>query len=545
MVRELMQNAHRAGATRVEFVASSDGAQLTVTNNGRGCPDPQVLLTAGDSQWNDVIDPAGLGFFSLLAPDTVASVTVESCGWKITLRPERVLAGMDIQVDSGQVTTGLRTTIRFKGVMPNLEKHVRNARGYYPLAVFLNGQEIVSDWKPDIEINTPVGIVGLQQGHCLHTACWEYQPVPHPNEWMQAVHKAASQLGKFPQVVVNNWAISWLIDSDCGVRPKLPDRESLTPSQYLDNAAGVVVRAATNAVREKYAGTLKNLPDEYCGYTSSLWNTCPELRDVPARAQASILEELGWRCVQFDAPDTFSAWSRGEDQGTDCDQIIVWSRTAQPVLGYAEMVTVNNLKARDGGFPFMAHVSEHGQHARITGLKVKKGSYVALASKITIHGMSLPYLLLDDDSALAEDVHVVIAGTAQDAIRLVRQDLAIAGWVASRVNEIASLYDEDGWMTPDDEGDSLDLSAVAATLVREISQRYGDAKQNRRVQQYYELCEQREALHEGWRIKHLKPPVRKVAPEIRQLVKAYKNAQRALDKAIERYAVEAGLEKDE
>lgn len=537
MVRELLQNAHRAGATRVEFTVSSDYTQLTVTDNGCGCPDPQTLLAAGDSRWDgNIIEPAGLGFFSLVSPDDVSSVVVESCGWKIVLRPEHVLAGKDIQVDRGQVTTGLRVAVRFKVAAPDVEKYIKSVRGFYPMAVFLNGCEIPSNWKPEIEIDSPVGKLGIGKHSQVSRVFWEYQCIPHPSDFIQSLRQEARALGEFSQAVIDHWAVDWLINPDCGVRPKLPDRESLVPGPYLNHAARVIVRIVTDAVRAGCAKILRGFPDE--GWERNEWNN-RVLASIPKGAREAVLKELGWKCERFDDPSSFSAWTRDGDWDCSCDQIIAWSKAAKPVANRAAMVTANGFKTR-GKFPFVVYVDGGGEAPRITGLKAKKRCYVALAKRITLHGESLPYLLLDDEG-VAGDAHVVIAGDAHEAIDAIRKEPAIAGWVAMRVDETGSLYNEDGWMTPDDDGgDCLDLSAVEAALIRQVSESYG-ARRNRKIQQYYELCEQRDALREGWRIGCLRPPSRAVAPEVKRLVKAFKVAERALDKAIERCAVEAGL----
>ena len=77
-VIEILQNARRAGATRVE-ITNMDG-WVTVRDNASGIEDFQKLLDLGGSGWEDALevseDPAGVGLFSL-AP---REVTVRSNG---------------------------------------------------------------------------------------------------------------------------------------------------------------------------------------------------------------------------------------------------------------------------------------------------------------------------------------------------------------------------------------------------------------------------------------------------------------------------------
>jgi len=77
---EVLQNARRAGATKVE-ITNHDNA-VTVRDNGDGIADFAGLLDLGGSDWADSFeaseDPAGVGLFCL-AP---RQVTVRSCGKK-------------------------------------------------------------------------------------------------------------------------------------------------------------------------------------------------------------------------------------------------------------------------------------------------------------------------------------------------------------------------------------------------------------------------------------------------------------------------------
>jgi hypothetical protein len=85
---ELLQNARRAGATRVEITIKN--GEVTVRDNGSGVEDFAKLLDLGASGWMDAYevseDPAGVGIFCL-APRTLTirskgkMATIESDGW--------------------------------------------------------------------------------------------------------------------------------------------------------------------------------------------------------------------------------------------------------------------------------------------------------------------------------------------------------------------------------------------------------------------------------------------------------------------------------
>ena len=86
-VIEILQNARRAGATRVEITNTPDG-RVVVRDNGRGIEDFEKLLDLGGSGWEESLegseDPAGVGLFCL-AP---REVVVRSRGQRVSIGGE-------------------------------------------------------------------------------------------------------------------------------------------------------------------------------------------------------------------------------------------------------------------------------------------------------------------------------------------------------------------------------------------------------------------------------------------------------------------------
>jgi len=108
---ELLQNARRAGATKV--VITNKGGWVTVKDNGQGIGDFAKLLDLGGSGWDEACeeseDPAGVGIFCLAPRELtirsrgkMASITKD--GW--TIAPTEVL------VDPQPVRKG--TVLRFQ-----------------------------------------------------------------------------------------------------------------------------------------------------------------------------------------------------------------------------------------------------------------------------------------------------------------------------------------------------------------------------------------------------------------------------------------------
>ena len=66
IMTELLQNARRAGATRIDVDTTREG--FRITDDGRGIADPAVLLRFGGSEWDAATiereDAAGMDIFT-------------------------------------------------------------------------------------------------------------------------------------------------------------------------------------------------------------------------------------------------------------------------------------------------------------------------------------------------------------------------------------------------------------------------------------------------------------------------------------------------
>lgn len=96
VLTELLQNARRAGATRVDIDSFdlADQPTLVIRDNGTGIDDPAKLVTLGDSGWNQEIahreDPAGMGVFSLAGHRVQIRSFSQAAnrGWRIVIAPD-------------------------------------------------------------------------------------------------------------------------------------------------------------------------------------------------------------------------------------------------------------------------------------------------------------------------------------------------------------------------------------------------------------------------------------------------------------------------
>jgi len=110
---ELLQNARRAGATKVE-ITNQDG-WVVFKDNGQGIADFSKLLDLGGSGWDEACekseDPAGVGIFCL-AP---REVTIRSRGKAVTVT-EQIWSGVPVEVASDPEPVRKGTILRFQDV---------------------------------------------------------------------------------------------------------------------------------------------------------------------------------------------------------------------------------------------------------------------------------------------------------------------------------------------------------------------------------------------------------------------------------------------
>ena len=138
-IAEILQNARRAGATRVE-VANADG-WVTVSDNGKGIENFAKLLDLGGSGWDERTerseDPAGVGLFCLTPRDLAIrsrgkAVRIGADGWR----------GKPVAV-AENVTAVEGTELRFRDDPWDLAAVELNAV-FSGLSVVVDGQECKS-----------------------------------------------------------------------------------------------------------------------------------------------------------------------------------------------------------------------------------------------------------------------------------------------------------------------------------------------------------------------------------------------------------------
>lgn len=143
LVSELMQNARRAGASRVEVEYDADAKLLTVFDDGAGIDDFQKLLTLHESGWNEATcrqeRPFGIGFSKCLYAAT--RCVVSSGGKRIDFETDHALDKQPIDVNDAAYLPG--TLVALYGVdLPKLKEHIAILSRGFAIPVFFNGVDI-------------------------------------------------------------------------------------------------------------------------------------------------------------------------------------------------------------------------------------------------------------------------------------------------------------------------------------------------------------------------------------------------------------------
>ena len=151
IIGEMLQNARRAGATKVQITTEAEA--VTIRDDGVGIAEPGQLLEFGSSGWSDqrtrAEDPAGMGFFSLAR----RNAEVESWprngagGWRISLEPKHFTGEAEASVTrcsaaNRPLPSGTRVTFEQKGNLCGLRNEIRKLCRYYPIPVVMDDERL-------------------------------------------------------------------------------------------------------------------------------------------------------------------------------------------------------------------------------------------------------------------------------------------------------------------------------------------------------------------------------------------------------------------
>ena len=148
VLNELLQNARRAGASRVRLTTSGTPGDrlLTITDDGDGIADPAAIVTLGRSGWaaetNRREDPAGMGVFSLAGRDVIVRSWSRPAhrGWMAHIPAGAWHDSRSIAIEADPIARGTTITLR----MPDewaaqLRSDAERVARFYPLPVEFDG----------------------------------------------------------------------------------------------------------------------------------------------------------------------------------------------------------------------------------------------------------------------------------------------------------------------------------------------------------------------------------------------------------------------
>lgn len=288
---ELMQNARRAGATRIDFTVDADSKTLSCQDNGHGINDFAALVMLMDSDWDeDVVlhdNPFGMGLFSAF----YAGQTVEflSGGQRLSLTLDDVINKRLIPVVADAQAPSEGTLVRISGADDK----------FFELEYTFGHPEKLSKAQNQIAkfargFSVPVSFNGLEmcRDHALDQMAFALTDIGHVS--VPGIHRGSEMvslsnvlyflqglpIGDRSALGINNYAIVHL-DSTRFVA-QMPDRASLHNAleQYS------VIRASLqNTVRQFLVAQKASLTPEEM--VQRYWKACIQhdaehlLADIP------------------------------------------------------------------------------------------------------------------------------------------------------------------------------------------------------------------------------------------------------------------------
>lgn len=172
VISEAMQNARRAGATKVEFHYIDEEA-ISITDDGHGIESFQSFLTLAGSGWDKAViykeGAFGIGSFSMLY--SCDHIKVESNGQCLEADTKDILQQKEITITKSNVTTGTRIELYGYKISPvnnasRIERDlIEQAKGF-SIPVFYDDRELERPYSldnTDIDfISTSIGQVHLK-----------------------------------------------------------------------------------------------------------------------------------------------------------------------------------------------------------------------------------------------------------------------------------------------------------------------------------------------------------------------------------------------
>ena len=231
-VIELLQNARRAGATKVEI--TNENGVVTVRDNGKGIEDFAKLLDLGGSGWDETFepseDPAGVGLSCLAGRE----VTIRSRGKKVSIGKDGWLGKSVAVLDDSEAVEGTVLGFADEPWTPLVVE---------PNAVFC-GMEVTVDGK---ECEREPFVSDKAQAHSQLGCSIEAKPLGQMGKWHDTCRRRHSfgnvlvnfhgQVVSFEHHPVDDCSLGFLVEltgEPTGIRLMLPARTCLVENKAFE-----------------------------------------------------------------------------------------------------------------------------------------------------------------------------------------------------------------------------------------------------------------------------------------------------------------------
>ena len=484
-LRELLQNALRAGARRVTFQIDEQTRRVTLSDDGPGLASPQVLLEAGRSGWGErVIDPAGIGLFSTLLPQFEA-VTFASHDWLVVTDPSVLTSGRAVDVLPWNTPRGFAVDLTLKESDPELRAKLQRARGLLDLEVVLQRVALpkIEPLAGAIEVATPVGRLLLGRPTArdfCSSAVWEGQLLGL--QLTALLPQLSTRLEDLEIVLLKRGSWLWWPDAQSGVYPQLPDRRSMIASEALLGALCSLAVSLTQQVRARWSkmklGALERFTASSNGTGSfDLWQALGQvgLGSLDLEAIETLLRESGFENISVPALGYLYLINDGDGEWNEVEDVW-WESRPLLTTNVAAAATVNQLRAageplalhRSGGLELRVDNPSNGRSLRLNEAGQPEqiaDPSVVLAQRIVLgHGTEfereLPFLI-EPYKGLAPDTGpvVVLAGPLERAIGTLEAYRSVLGGAYLQPTFDWNTEHYDSW-----QGGGLDSEAGAQKL---------------------------------------------------------------------------------
>lgn len=168
VVRELIQNARRAGSPVVSIIWDATAKKLVVADEGDGIKDFQKLFTVAQTGWPDDMQqqeaPWGTGFMS--AVYAAKEIEIVSNGIALKAKTADILSFSSIETVPVPVTPGTSVTL-IDVDLPDLVRDIEDMVQAYPIPVYFNGKELPRPFAEKAEhldlrwVETNIGTIGV------------------------------------------------------------------------------------------------------------------------------------------------------------------------------------------------------------------------------------------------------------------------------------------------------------------------------------------------------------------------------------------------